>query len=122
MRKKFSARAAALGMSGVLLTSALTVFFRDLAYILGIVAMAWQFLTPVMYSQDMVEEALPDSLLQLWNLNPMTPIINAYRDILYYKTTPQIDTLAAAVVLGVVILVMGEIVFVKLQKGFAEEL
>ncbi len=111
-----------LGLGIALLTSALTVFFRDLAYILGIVAMAWQFLTPVMYSQDMVEEALPDSLLQLWNLNPMTPIINAYRDILYYKTTPQIDTLAAAVVLGVVILVMGEIVFVKLQKGFAEEL
>lgn len=111
-----------LGLGIALLTSALTVFFRDLAYILGIVAMAWQFLTPVMYSQDMVEEALPNSLLQLWNLNPMTPIINAYRDILYYKTTPQINTLVAAVVLGVVILVIGEIVFVKLQKGFAEEL
>ena len=111
-----------LGLGIALLTSALTVFFRDLAYILGIVAMAWQFLTPVMYSQDMVEEALPASLLRLWNLNPMTPVINAYRDILYYKTIPQLDTLAAAVVLGVVILVIGEVVFVKLQKGFAEEL
>ena len=39
-----------LGLGIALLTSALTVFFRDLAYILGIVAMAWQFLTPVMYS------------------------------------------------------------------------
>ena len=44
------------------------------------------------------------------------------QDILYYKTTPQLSTLAAAVVLGVGILLIGELVFVKLQKGFAEEL
>jgi ABC-2 type transport system permease protein len=111
-----------LGLGIALLTSSLTVFFRDLAYILGIIAMAWQFLTPVMYSQEMVEAALPASLLRLWNLNPMTPVINAYRDILYYKTAPQLGTLAAAVVLGIAILVIGEWVFVKLQKGFAEEL
>ena len=84
--------------------------------------MAWQFLTPVMYSQEMVEEALPAGMLKIWNMNPMTPMINAYRDILYYKTTPQLSTLSVAVVLGIVILVIGEIVFVKLQRGFAEEL
>lgn len=111
-----------LGLGIALLTSALTVFFRDLAYILGIVAMAWQYLTPVMYSQEMVEEVLPPSLFKIWNLNPMTPVINAYRDILYYQTTPQLSTLAAAIVLGVAILIIGELVFVKLQKGFAEEL
>lgn len=113
-----------LGLGIALLTSALTVFFRDLAYILGIVAMAWQFLTPVMYSQEMVLDALASypTLVRIWNMNPMTPVINAYRDILYYKTTPQLSTLAAAVVLGVGILLIGELVFVKLQKGFAEEL
>lgn len=105
-----------------LLVSALTVFFRDLAYILGIISMAWQFLTPVMYPQSQVEGVLPESLMRVWNLNPMTPVINAYRDILYYKTVPQLETLAAAVVLGVLVLVVGELVFVKLQKGFAEEL
>lgn len=81
-------------------------------------------LTPVMYSQEMVLDALASypTLVRIWNLNPMTPVINAYRDILYYKTTPQLSTLAAAVVLGVGILLIGELVFVKLQKGFAEEL
>ena len=81
-------------------------------------------LTPVMYSQEMVLDALASypTLVRIWNLNPMTPVINAYRDILYYKTTPQLSTLAAAVVLGVGILPIGELVFVKLQKGFAEEL
>ena len=38
----------ALGIG--LLSAALTVYFRDLEYILGIVTMAWMYLTPVMYS------------------------------------------------------------------------
>ena len=47
-----------LGLGIALLTSALTGYLRDLAYILSIIAMAWQFLTPVMYSQEMVLDAL----------------------------------------------------------------
>lgn len=102
--------------------SALTVYFRDLEYILSIIAMAWQFLTPVMYSQDMVEASLNETLLKVWNLNPMTPIIIAYRDVLYYGQVPELNTLFSAVVLGGICLVVGFIVFGKLQKGFAEEM
>lgn len=106
----------ALGIA--LLSSALTVYFRDLAYILGIIAMMWQFLTPVMYSSDIV----PDRLRPLWNLNPMTPVVEAYRDILYYKQIPDFTTLMQAVILGIVVCVVGYMVFRRLQKGFAEEL
>lgn len=106
----------ALGIA--LLASALTVYFRDLEYILGIVAMAWQFLTPVMYSSEMV----PEQLLPIFNLNPMTPIIGAYRQILYYKQIPQISTLLHAFLLGIVFVCVGFVVFRRLQKGFAEEL
>ena len=106
----------ALGIA--LLSSALTVYFRDLAYILNIISMAWQFLTPVMYSAAQV----PARLMPIWRLNPMTPVIDAYRDILYYKQIPKVSTLTEALVLGVVILVVGELVFSKLQRGFAEEL
>ena len=37
-------------LGGAMLTSALTVYFRDLEYILGIVTMAWMYFTPVVYS------------------------------------------------------------------------
>ena len=37
----------ALGIAFI--ASSVTVYFRDLGYILSIVSMAWQFLTPVMY-------------------------------------------------------------------------
>ncbi len=111
----------ALGIA--FLTSALTVYFRDLQYILSIIAMAWQFLTPVMYGQDMVEKQLVEYpvLMKIWNLNPTTPMINANRDILYYKRIPELDTLLSAVVLGVFVLALGYFVFGKLQKGFAEQ-
>lgn len=101
-----------------LLVAGLTVYFRDLAYILGIVTMAWQFLTPVMYSAEMV----PEELMSVWKLNPMTPIIDAYRDILYYKVNPRLETLLQAALMGLVFIVIGYVSFRKMQKGFAEEL
>ena len=106
----------ALGIG--LLSAALTVYFRDLEYILGIVTMAWMYLTPVMYSVDMV----PEQFVPVFNLNPMTPIIVVYRDILYYKTIPQISTLMHAFILGIFVLFVGSIVFSKLQRKFMEDL
>lgn len=105
-----------LGMA--LLSSATTVYLRDLEYLLGIITMAWQFLTPVMYSVDMI----PERLMPIFNLNPMTPIIIAYRDILYYKQIPQVGTLLHGTILGVILLIIGWLVFGNLQKHFAEEL
>lgn len=106
----------ALGIA--LMSSACTVYFRDLEHILGIVSMGWMYLTPIVYSPEMV----PEKFRFYFNLNPMTPIITAYRDILYYKQVPQMGTLLHATVLGVVVVVIGSILFNKLQKGFIEEL
>ena len=103
-----------LGMTFI--TSAVTVYLRDLEYLLGIITMAWQFLTPVMYSIDMV----PEQLLPLFNINPMTPIIIAYRDILYYKSAPQLGNLLHGSILGIILLVLGWELFDKLQRRFAE--
>ena len=69
-----------MALSVAMLSSAITVYLRDVEYILGIITMAWQFLSPVMYSVEQV----PEKMLPLFNLNPMTPVIVAYRDILYY--------------------------------------
>lgn len=106
----------ALGIT--FLASALNVYFRDLEHILSIVAMAWMYLTPVIYPVEMV----PEQFVTLFYLNPMTSITVAYRDILYYGQVPQMSTLLNAVVLGVLVLVVGKIAFSRLQRKFAEEL
>ena len=106
----------ALGIA--MLTSAVTVYFRDLEHILGIVSMAWMYMTPIMYTKDMV----PDKLLPLFNINPMTHVIECYRSILYEAAIPNLKTLISATVLCILFLLLGLVVFSKLQKHFAEEL
>lgn len=98
--------------------SAITVYFRDLQHILGIVAMAWMYLTPIMYPADII----PPEYLPLFSANPMMPIIEAHRDILYYGRAPQLQTLLHGLLLGVAVLVMGVFIFELLKKHFAEEL
>lgn len=106
----------ALGMA--MLSSALTVYIRDLEYILGIITMAWQFLSPVMYSIEQV----PEEVRAVFYANPMTPVIVAYRDILYYGKIPEMSTLLHAAVVGIVLVIFGTVVFGNLKKHFAEEM
>ena len=105
-----------------LIVSSITVYLRDLQYILGIFVMALQYLTPVMYGVDMVENSGAGYwLVFLFNLNPMTPIIRIYRQIIYYGEVPELHSLLLALIVGIVFIVIGEVMFKKLQKGFAEE-
>lgn len=106
----------ALGISFIV--SALTVYFMDLQHIISVVLMGWQFLTPIMYPVEYV----PESLRTIFYLNPMTSIIVAYRNILYDKVAPQLSTLSIALLLGLGMLMIGFLIFNKLQKRFAEVL
>lgn len=106
----------ALGLT--MLASAVTVFLRDIEYILGILMMAWQFLSPVMYGVDIV----PEEVRPVFAVNPMTPVLAAYRDIFYYKKIPDISTLVRAVMFGAVVLIIGVLVFEYLKKHFSEEM
>lgn len=106
----------ALGIA--MLTSALTVYFRDLEYILGIIAMLWMYLTPILYEI----ETIPEQYRSLVYLNPMTGVILCYKDILYYKQFPDLNNIALALGMGMFFLVIGSVAFNKMQKHFVEEL
>jgi ABC-2 type transport system permease protein len=106
----------ALGIA--LIASAVTVYFRDLEHILGIISMMWMYMTPIMYDKSIV----PERLLPVFNLNPMTHVIECYRTVLYNKAVPDLSTLLFAAGLGAALLVVGCLVFNKLQRHFAEEL
>ena len=107
-----------MSLGAALVSSAVTVYVRDVEYILGIITMAWQFMTPIMYSIDQV----PTEILPVFYLNPMTPVIVAYRDTLYYGQFPKMETLGQAFAFGVLLLGMGLLVFRILKRHFAEEL
>ena len=104
----------ALGITMIM--SSINVYFRDLEHILGIISMAWMFMTPIMYDLSIV----PANLMWIFKLNPMTSIVTAYRDILYAGSVPSLGTLGVSLGMGIIFLVVGFAVFRKLKKRFSE--
>lgn len=107
-----------LALGVAMLVSALTVYFRDLEYILGIASMCLMYLTPVLYQPETIREPYR----RLIYLNPMTGVITCYHNILYDKCLPRLEILSGAFFMGIVFLLAGSLVFQKLQKHFVEEL
>ena len=105
-----------LGM--VFITSAANVYYRDVSSIIGVLMMGMIWITPVIY-RGYFEDALLQTILKY---NPMTYFMNVYHDILYSKMIPSMFDLQVCGVLAVIVLVVGWLIFVKLQRGFAEEL
>lgn len=105
-----------LGISFIV--SSITVYVRDLEHIIGVVLMAAFYGTPIVYKL----EQLPANLQVIMQLNPMTHLINAYRDIFYYQQMPNFKILGIILLIGLAFTVSGYFIFKKLQKGFAEQL
>lgn len=106
----------ALGIAFIV--SSVTVYFRDLEQIISVLMMAWIYLTPIMYDVEFI----PEQLRTLFFLNPMTPIVVVYHDILYYRTIPEVSCLVQAGLVSLVFFVVGLLLFWRLDRGFAEEL
>ena len=74
--------------------------------------------TPIVYKL----EQLPANLQVIMQLNPMTHLINAYRDIFYYHQMPNMKILLLLLGISIILTIVGYFIFKKLQKGFAEQL
>ena len=102
----------------VLIASSIDVYIRDAEYIINFFIQMLFYGTPVLYSIDM----FPEKYRWILRLNPMSTIIESYRNIFYYKTAPNLILLTIIFLISIIILIMGILVFKKLEKGFAEEL
>lgn len=101
-----------------LIVSSISVYVRDLQHLIGVTMQLLFYATPIVYSS----EAIPESFKWILNLNPMTYVINGYRDIFYNQTMIDIVPLLILILISIVACVVGYIIFNKLQKGFAEQL
>ena len=106
----------AFGMA--LMLSAVEVYFRDVEHIFSVLLMVWMYVTPMFYSLSIV----PEKFVPLFKCNPMLYIIGIYQQVLYYKTSPEPEYLIKAAIFAVVSMILGWVVFDKLEKRFAEEL
>lgn len=107
-----------LSIAMALILSSITVYLRDIEYVINVLMLMWFYVTPVLYPSTLI----PSQYQFIYNLNPMTGIINSYRDILYYQSAPRLTSLAVLGLLVLGLLFAGYKIFYKLEKNFAEEM
>jgi len=102
-----------------LLLAAVNVYFRDTQQLVDVAILAWFFVTPIIYSIDLIHNDTLKLLLQI--VNPMAGLVIAYRHVLYSGDWPQLGLLAITALEAMSILLIGAFVFRRLSPAFAEE-
>lgn len=105
-----------LGLS--LFLSAANLMYRDIQYLLDLILMLWMYLTPIIYPIDIV----PAQFRFVYQLNPMSVIINAYRQSILSGTPPKFSSLTIALLVSLLILTLGLKYFKKQEKTFADNI
>jgi len=96
--------------------SALNVYYRDVKYALPVLIQLWLYATPIIYPMSLV----PDRLLTFYLLNPMTGIIESYRNVLVKGLPPDHFYLGVAAAGAVVLFVLGYLYFKRIEMTFAD--
>ena len=102
----------AMGIGMVL--SALSVYFRDITHLYGVLTLAWMYLTPIFYPVS----ALPEEVLPVILGNPMYAYITFFREIVLYGTVPEPILWLKCVLISLTTLALGLVVFRKMQRNF----
>lgn len=103
-----------MGLSWAL--ASLGVYLRDVSQFIGILTTVLMFLSPIFYPAT----ALPEAYRPFLYLNPLTPVIEQVRDVLYWGKAPDFSMLGIYWGAGAFIAWLGFAWFQKTRKGFAD--
>jgi ABC-type polysaccharide/polyol phosphate export permease len=104
--------------------SAVNTFYRDVQNLLGHIMRLWFYASPGLWSfQDHLEE--PSPLRTILQLNPMAPILESYRNVIYGRldgspAPPDVVGLGIAFAGSCVLLVTGILLFKRMEPAFAK--
>jgi len=104
----------ALGIS--LLLSAWAIYFPDIAEMYQLTLIAWMYLTPVIYPQEIIPETYR---FWLFHLNPMYYMIEFFRRPIYQGTLPSWPLLVVGAGIALLTLLIGWLVFSWKSDEFA---
>ena len=94
------------------------VYVRDVNQVVGVGMLMVFYLTPVFYDHARV----PTEYQWLFDLNPLTTLLTAYRDILLRGELPDPGPLALLALFSAVVALAGYALFRRLEPGFVDEL
>lgn len=99
-----------------LILAAVYPYFRDIAEIWPVLIQLGFFLCPIIYPVS----AIPESVRDIYLLNPVTQIIIANRDLILYGTVPSAASIIYILLFGAGIIIAGHYLFIALEKRFVE--
>jgi ABC-2 type transport system permease protein len=107
-----------------LVLAAANVYFRDVSYLWTIVAQAWFFLTPIVYTPELVDAELGGhpEILRIYHNQPMAVVVRVYRNLLYDLRMPRMVDLGMFIGFALLVVLLGWWLFDRLEGRFAEEL
>ena len=98
-----------------LFASALNVFYRDIKHVFTLIMQLWLYASPIIYPISFV----PDKWKNIYMLNPMVGIIEAYRSVMIYRAFPDISLLFSAII-AIVVFIAGYLFFKRVEVQFAD--
>jgi len=97
------------------LFSALSLFFRDVKYVLEVILTFGIFFTPVFYNVELFGEWAP-----ILMLNPVAPLLEGLGACIVHQQAPALGWLAYSAAVSVVALALSYKAFRALEPSFAE--
>lgn len=107
---------AMLSLGVGVIISALTTKYRDLAMVVGFGVQLWMYATPVAYDISVI----PERFLGLYMLNPVTPIITAFRYAFLGVGEPHWKAYGISCAVTTVVLILGIMLFNRVEKTFMD--
>ncbi len=107
---------ALLGLGLGIIFSSLTTKYRDLTFLLQFGIQLLMYATPVIYPLSSVGGNLKTVLL----LNPLTPVIETFRTVVFNTGTVDYNGLMYCSVFAVITLFFGIIIFNQVEKSFMD--
>ena len=112
---------ALLGMGVGLIISSITTKYRDLNILVSFGVSLWMYITPVVYPVSRIAAShLPDWLKSLFMLNPVAPIIESYRHAFLGCGSFEWFYWLISMGVTVVVVMLGLVVFNKVEKNFID--
>lgn len=104
----------ALGF-GIIISS-LTTKYRDLAVLVGFGLQLWMYATPIVYPVSQISNKYKNIVL----LNPMAPIIETFRFVFLGCGEVPIFYLIISMLITLLVLIIGIVLFNKIEKNFMD--
>jgi lipopolysaccharide transport system permease protein len=101
-----------------LILASLYVYYRDLSQIWDVLMQIGFFLSPIVYPLSTV----PAKYISYYMLNPMTVLIQMYREVLLYHQMPPAWDVLFTLAAGIGMALIGSAIFQRLERRFAEEI